>query len=101
MPRDDVQMTRFVGEMLDGIKKDTPRPPRTPEHPYVTGNLAYNATLMEPLGDGAYRIYVDLTIAPYFPYVIKQKRNYQYFQKAVNKQIEILAEKLGGEIIRG
>jgi hypothetical protein len=101
MPRNDVQMTRFVGVMLDGIREDTPHPPKTPEHPYVTGNLAYNATLMEPLGDGAYRIYVDLDIAPYFPYVLKQRRNYQYFPRAVEKQIRILAENLGGELYRG
>jgi hypothetical protein len=56
---------------------------------------------MEPLGDGAYRIYVDLDIAPYFPYVLQQRRNYQYFPRAVEKQIRILAENLGGELYRG
>ena len=39
MPRNDVQLTRFVGVMLDGIREDTPHPPKSPEHPYVTGNL--------------------------------------------------------------
>lgn len=92
--------------MLHDIRSMTPR---------LTGNLADKATLLRSVGSNEIRIYVDESIAPYFPYVnnrpsyrvkgkfgsyTKLNKNYEYFQHAVEVAIENLARKIDGEIIR-
>ena len=50
--------------------------------PYLTGNLAYNATKLKRV-DGGYEIGIDLTIAPYAEYLDRPDyRSYRYFDKA-------------------
>lgn len=76
--------------------------------PKDTGNLAYNATKFESLGQGRYRIYVDEKIAPYFVFVEnpwisskwkgKQNPNEGYFEKAAISVANNIAIAIGGKI---
>lgn len=107
----DQQFTRITNVMLSNIRKATP---------YDTGNLAMFATRSEPLAHGSFRIYVNTVgdhspestdgIAPYFKYVnyrpffhsesgaSRKNPNYEYWDKAVKKEVERIAKELGGVI---
>lgn len=100
----DREFTMFAGALLRSIRKDTPKD---------TGNLRKNATRMEPVGAGKFRIRVKTEVAPYFKYVNgyetfirKGKRtgitygarnpNYGYFDRAVKNAVKTVAKKYGG-----
>lgn len=104
----DEQFSNICHSMLHDIRGRTPRD---------TGNLADKATLIRSVGSNEMKIYVDEKIAPYFRIVnerpdyyvksrnsggrlIRQNRNYMYFQRAVEVAIENLARKIDGEIIK-
>lgn len=63
------------------------------ETPILTGNLRYNATIIEMLESAKFRIYVDEKIAPYFKYVNSYDKVY-YRKKSYSTSIS------GGKIIR-
>lgn len=92
--------------------------------PKDTGNLAYHATRYEPLAAGAVRVYVNTSgdhkpesldgIAPYFVKVnydknitftdskgntvIKQNRNYHYWDDAIDGEVKEIARIVGGDV---
>ena len=84
--------------------------------PYDTGNLANNATLVRSVSGSEIKIYVDEKIAPYFRAVncrksytvnakgggkmMKQNRNYMYFERAFDKALRNLANSISGEVIK-
>lgn len=103
----------IVQTMAANIKAATPKD---------TGNLAYNATGYEFMGGGTARIFVNTVgdhapesrdgIAPYFVYVnyrkemrhvkkdgqvtIKPNRNYHYWDDAIDKEVQRIADIVGG-----
>lgn len=104
----DTEFTKVCTAMRQDIADRTP---------YLTGNLANNATLVRSTGLNEIRVYVDENIAPYFKYVngrpsyrvnsqfkggkvLKYNRNYMYFERAFVKAVENLANRIDGEIIR-
>ena len=71
--------------------------------PYKTGNLRYNAIKIELIGNVC-RLYVDEEIAPYMKYTNepwtngKKNPNEGWFDKAAEKIMRHIADKMGGEI---
>ena len=76
--------------------------------PIDTGNLRYNATNMEYVGNNKCNIYVDESIAPYMPYTNepwKDKRwkgkknpNEHWWQDTAKDVAQIIADELGGKV---
>ena len=100
----DAEFTAVCGMVKAMIQDDTPK---------RTRNLALNATRSESLGANKIRIYVDTEgthvpesldgIAPYFVYVNnypvlrdKPNRNFQYWDKAIDRAIRAIALEKGG-----
>ena len=105
----DAQFTTIVNSIRKEIYDRTP---------YLTGNLAENATRIESLGVNEMRVYIDINIAPYFKYVndydliggrwdeeqgrmVDQKPNgnYHYWERAVEESINIVVRLNGGMLI--
>lgn len=78
--------------------------------PINTGNLRHNATKLESLGNGIYKIYIDETIAPYVPFTNepwlsefwagKKNPNEGWWQRAVEKAVFRMAIELGGKVTK-
>lgn len=79
--------------------------------PIDTGNLRYNATKVENLGGGKWRLYVDENIAPYMPYTNepwispkwngKKNPNEGWFERATDLVARYIATLLHGTLKRG
>ena len=66
--------------------------------PYLTGNLAYNATKLVRVNSG-YEISIDLTIAPYAVWIDRPGYvSYKYFEKAFNTFYTNLKEDIEGNL---
>lgn len=79
--------------------------------PVNTGNMRYNATKVENLGGGKWRLYVDEDIAPYMPYTTepwispkwngKKNSNEGWFERASHLVANYIAGALHGTLNRG
>ena len=105
----DSEFNTIMHAMVAGIRDDTP---------VDTGNVRDPATSGKTLSHGRFALTVSVRKAPYFPYVNNYPRhryrdkngivrdgknnpNYQYFENALDRQIEIIARKAGGYVERG
>lgn len=78
--------------------------------PIDTGNMRYNATRLESLGNNVYRITVSADIAPYVPYTNepwisprwngKKNPNEGWFESGVENVATVLAQQLGGTVTK-
>lgn len=76
--------------------------------PKHTGNMRYNATKIENLGGGKWRLYVDENIAPYVPYTNepwispkwngKQNPNEGWFERATHLVANYISSALQGSL---
>lgn len=79
--------------------------------PYHTHNMERNATNLENLGGGKWRLYVDENIAPYVPYTTepwispkwngKKNPNEGWFERASHLVANYIANALRGTLKRG
>lgn len=79
--------------------------------PKRTGNMRYNATRIENLGGGKWRLYIDENIAPYVPYTNepwisprwngKQNPNEGWFDRAAQLVANYIATRLQGRLKKG
>ena len=70
--------------------------------PYLTGNLSLNAYKLERTPNG-YKIYIDLSIAPYAEYINQPGRVHEgFFEKlVVNQLMKDIQTKYGNYITGG
>lgn len=76
--------------------------------PKDTGNMRYNATKVENLGGGKWRLYVDENIAPYVPYTTepwispkwngKKNPNEGWFERASHLVADYIAQAVHGNM---
>lgn len=79
--------------------------------PYDTHNMQNNATNVENLGGGKWRLYVDENIAPYVPYTNepwvspkwngKKNPNQGWFERATDLVARYISTLLRGTLKRG
>lgn len=105
----DKQFTRIMTALVADIRDDTPK---------KTRNLRKHATSGRSMAHGKFVISVSGRIAPYFEYVNYYpnhrhrnkdgivvdgsiNRNYQYFEKSLEKHLEKYAKAAGGVVEHG
>lgn len=79
--------------------------------PKNTGNMRYNATKVDNLGNGKWRLYIDENIAPYVPYTNepwispkwngKKNPNEGWFERATDLVARYISTLLRGTLKRG
>jgi hypothetical protein len=93
----DSEFSTLMSALVAKIRDDTP---------IDTGNLRGNATSGRPIGGGAFVISLSARIAPYFKYVNYAERlpngnpnpNYHYFEDSLERNLEEIAQQIGGVI---
>ncbi len=76
--------------------------------PYDTGNMRFNSFKLERIDEKTWRVYIDLDVAPYAPYVNeklpshhtpKQLANEGFFERVFEFIGNYLASALNGQIV--
>lgn len=112
LPRDAYSLI-FL-KAIDKMREDAPRnDPGKLKHPNrpVTGNLKHNALQYRWVNQNTFEIFMNESVAPYTPYTNEpwisprwngtQNPNEQWWQKACEDAMEIIAKQLGGKITKG
>lgn len=78
--------------------------------PIDTGNMRYNATRLESVGNGVFKIRVSEAVAPYVPYTNepwisprwngKKNPNEGWFESGTELVATVLAQNLGGTVTK-
>lgn len=97
----------IMKECEDYFRQHAPNPLTRAQHK-STGNLAFNATKFNYLGDNVWEIIVDESIAPYMPYTNepwtspkwngKKNPNEGWFDRMAADIAEIVRRNLGGRL---
>jgi hypothetical protein len=106
----------FIASSATLEKSFRPMVPYTPENTIIdgrlrrasTGNLRFNATIIEQSGADEITIYIDQSLAPYAVYTNepwispkwkgKKNPNENWFEKAAEKYASELARMIGGKL---